>query len=524
MIYELLKDLDKEVLYDSYIRMIDKPKDIKKVKEKDIIEDCLNYYTDYKALLDICSYGEIRLLYKIVKEEIDMEEIISDRNHTSLIQKFLIVIDPKNNKVIVPEHINKLVLEAYKKMDKEYEERRETLNIILIGLLRIYGMLREDDLYDILKNYIVLDKEAFINHINNNKYFKFYIDKINYKRKEYYIYRTYNMFIDTLYEGINSFSNIDYYLRPFDEIIYLRFNNFNDMNKDIAEFIKKMNTYKKDFSKLYNQITICSVLDDDREEIKKYIKENIKDKDVINLLDNAMDNMPSACLKGYTRKEYVEKLSNDKYEDKYDKIRYDYKITEYREIREKTDVVTSEAMYYAFKENLHEKFNKVIKDNDIYFYEDDTKVVENLVLFHSIDDEENNFDIFYKNKVTIFFPYYDLFKEYKDSYVEGLFQITNINPKEGFITLKSTFSKREYKVYDVALSMNTNFKNYYIYTSLVTIENFTFTTNYAFIVEKYDKDKIKKYKGIKNNYTREFLYFYELYRDGNISIVSRELE
>ena len=72
--------------------------------------------------------------------------------------------------------------------------------------------------------------------------------------------------------------------------------------------------------------------------------------------------------------------------------------------------------------------------------------------------------------------------------------------------------------------MNTNFKNYYIYTSLVTIENYTFTTNYAFIVEKYDKDKIKKYKGIKNNYTREFLYFYELYRDGNISIVSRELE
>jgi hypothetical protein len=84
------------------------------------------------------------------------------------------------------------------------------------------------------------------------------------------------MFIDTLYEGIKSFDKVDYFLRPFDEIIYLKFNNFYDLNRDINEFLKKMESYDKDYSKLYNEITICTVLDDDREAIKKYIRENIK--------------------------------------------------------------------------------------------------------------------------------------------------------------------------------------------------------------------------------------------------------
>ena len=121
-----------------------------------------------------------------------------------------------------------------------------------------------------------------------------------------------------------------------------------------------------------------------------------------------------------------------------------------------------------------------------------------------------------------------MFKEYKDSYIEGLFEIININPKEGFVTLKSTFSKREYKVYDVALSLNKNFKNYFIYTSLVTVDNYTFTTNYAFVIKDYNKEdidsRINSLKGIESDNTKAFLAFYEAYRDQDISIESRNLE
>ena len=42
---------------------------------------------------------------------------------------------------------------------------------------------------------------------------------------------------------------MDYFLRPFEEIVYLRFNNFNDMNKEVTSFIHKMNSYNRNKNK-----------------------------------------------------------------------------------------------------------------------------------------------------------------------------------------------------------------------------------------------------------------------------------
>ncbi len=530
MIYELLKDANKEQIYDNYTRIVDNPKPYKKITTKDMIKASLDYYSNYNKLLDICTYQEIRLLHRILKKEVEYEEVVTDKNFLDLRNKFLLVCSDKE--LFIPEELQEIIKDAYKNMNKELEEKKEILNVILIGLFRIYGMLEFNSLYEILINYIGVDKEVLKKHLDENKCFKFYIDKVTYKKKEYYIFRTFSYFIDILYKGIESFKDIDYYLRPFEEIVYLKYNSFYDMNKDILEFIKKMNSYNRDFTNLYNEMCISALLDDDRKDVIKYLKELLgKEKDIDNILElfnNAMDNIPSAALKGYTRKEYVEKISDDSYNTRYDKIKYDNKIVKYKEVREKCDNVVNEAMYYAFKEKLTDKFHDVIKKNDIYFYEDDTHVVENLVLFHSIKDDKKAFDIFYEKKINIFFPYYDVFKEYKESYVEGLFTIISINSKEGFVTLKSTFSKREYKVYDVALSKNNNIVNYYIYTSLVTVENYTFTTNYAFIIKDYDKDKlnnrIDNFKGIDNKTTKEFLAFYELYRDNNVIVVNRKLE
>jgi hypothetical protein len=189
-----------------------------------------------------------------------------------------------------------------------------------------------------------------------------------------------------------------------------------------------------------------------------------------------------------------------------------------------------EAMYFAFKEKLTDKFNDVIKKNSVFFTEGDTAIVSNLVLFHTIDKDESIFDIFFSKKVTIFFPFYEVFKQFKDSYVEGLFNIINVNKNEGFVTLKNVFSKREYKVYDVALSSNKNVLDNYIYTSLVTVDNFTFTTDYMCILgkdnkvlEKIDKRK-NKYIDIVNDSTKTYLACYEIFRDSSLNINFRNLE
>ena len=526
MIFDYLYNLDKKNLYESYSKIVDSPKDYKKIISRSIIEEVIEYYnSSYEVLTNICSYQEIRLLYRIVNKELDYEEIINDIHSSDLISKLLLIIDNNKKIAFVPDEYHKIIKEAYKKMDKEDLSNKESINTIIIGLFRIYGILDFDSLFEILSNYIVIDKEVLESHVESNKYIKFYIDKITHNKKFYYIFRAYKDLSDILFTGLNTFKDLDYKIRPFEEVVYLRYNSFYNVDKKIGEFINIFSKLDINLDDLYNSIIVSVVLDDDRKDVVKLLKKYLKNKsaDIDSLimpLNNAMDNMPSSVLKGYTRSEYLEEVADKKYDKEYDKIRYNNDIIRYKEIREKADSVINEAMYYAFKENLSDKFNDVIKDNKVFFLESDTHVVENLLLFHKIKDEESIFDIFYSKKINIFFPYYEMFKEYKDSYLEGLFKITKVS-KDGYIIIKD--DKKEYKVYDIALSQNKHILNNYIYTSIVTIEGVTFTTNYAFILKDIKKKK-DKYKGITNNKTIDYLSYYELFRDLNIDLVDRNLE
>ena len=523
--YELLKDVDKKALYEAYSRIIDEPKDIRKVNIKKMIDEIIEYYSDYNNILKICSYSEIRYLYKIVNKELEHKEILTDRNFEDLKSKLLIVYTPK---ITIPKELVKPIKDAYKNMNKEKMEQVETLDVILIGIFKIYGLLTYQQLFTILSNYIVYDEKELEEYLGRDKYFKFYVNKIKYKKKDYYIYRAYEQLKDIIYAGVESFKDVDYCLRPFEEIIYLRFNLFNEMNKDILKLSEELNKIGFNDVETLLEISVDTVIDNDRKDLIK--KLNKYGDEFIRVLNNAMDNMPSACLKGYTRKEYLDTIADKNYDKEYDKVRYDNNIIKYKEVREKTKVVMDEGMYFAFKEKLTDKFNDVVKKNDIYFTEGDTAIVSNLVLFHSINNEKTIFDIFFSKKVTIFFPYYDIFKQFKESYVEGLFNVTAVNKNEGFVVLKNQFSRRDYKVYDVALSNNKNILNNYIYTSLVTVDNYTFTTDYICVLgsdnkvlEKIDKIK-KRFKGIDSDITKTYLACYEIFRDSNMNIKSRNLE
>ena len=524
--YDLIKDIDKKILYSNYSVIVDDPKSYRKATIKVIGDDLINYYSNYNNILNICSYSELRLLKKIVDEDYEYEDILKDKNLEDLRYKCLLSLDTKHKKVDVPEEVKETIKQAYKHMDREELEKIETLNVILVGLFRIYGMLTFDDLHEILVNYLVIDKDVLKKHLSSNKYFKFYVNLIDYKKKEYYMYRFYDEFKDIIYKGITSLDDADYFLRPFEEVVYLRFNDFYEMNKDIMEMEKELNKHKINDVDTISEIIFNIVIDDDRKELFK--KLNKYGDDFIKILDKAMNNMPSACLKGYTRNEYLDYLAaKKKYEEEQDEELDDGKIEEYKKARENAKNVMDEAMYFSFKTKLSDRFNEVIKKNNIFFTETDTGVVTNLVLFHSIDHEKNNFELFFEKKVNVFFPKYELFKAFKDSYIEGIFKVLNVDKKEKIITLRNNFSKREYKVFDIALSSNKSIINNYIYTSIVTIDGFTFTTDYLLVIgdeENLKELKKKKYDGIKSDVCTSFLGSYEIFRDSNLSIEYNNLE
>lgn len=524
---KIIKDLDKKLLYKNYSVIVDDPKTYRKATAKVIADDLTDYYSDYKNILEICSYSEIRILKRIVDDDFKYDDLVKDKNLEDL--KFKCLISTDKDKVTVPESIKESISKAYKAMNREELEQKETINTILIGLFRIYGMLSFEELHEIMDNYLVIDKDYLKRHLDNNKYFKFYVDKINYKKKEYYIYRFYDELKDIIYKGIESLNDADYFIRPFEEVVYLRYNDFYEMDKEIMEMEKALIDNKINDVDTISQILFNIVIDDDRKDLFKKLDKY--GEDFIKKLDKAMDKMPSACLKGYTRKEYLDYLAaKKKFQEEEEEENTDTsKIEEYKKAREKAKNVMDEAMYFAFKTKFSDKFNEVIKKNNIFFTETDTAIVTNLVLFHSIDKEKSNFDLFFEKKVNVFFPKYEMFKAFKESYIEGLFKVIAINKKERIVTLQNIFSSREYDIFDIALSANKSIIGSYVYTSIVEMDDFIFTTDYLLVVgNSSELEEIKKrkknFKEIKNDTCLDFLSCYEIFRDSNLSIEYKNLD
>jgi len=95
----------------------------------------------------------------------------------------------------------------------------------------------------------------------------------------------------------------------------------------------------------------------------------------------------------------------------------------------------------------------------------------------------------------------------------GLFIIEKTDAEEGYVYLKEVFTGDEYKIVDIGLSGNKNFKDIYMYTRIVTHYSTSFNTGLGFFFIKSD-EFIEKYiwqhkrDRIPNG---DFLMFTQLY-------------
>ena len=95
----------------------------------------------------------------------------------------------------------------------------------------------------------------------------------------------------------------------------------------------------------------------------------------------------------------------------------------------------------------------------------------------------------------------------------GLFEITEIDLKEGYAYLKEVFTGGEYKITDIGLSGSKDYDKFYIYTRIITYRNVSFGTGLNLTFTKTDSF-IKNYiKREKKDYTplAESRRFVELY-------------
>jgi hypothetical protein len=95
----------------------------------------------------------------------------------------------------------------------------------------------------------------------------------------------------------------------------------------------------------------------------------------------------------------------------------------------------------------------------------------------------------------------------------GLFDVTDIDPENGYAFLREVFTGEEYKITDTGLSGNQNHDEIYLYTRIITYQGISFGTGLSLMFEKTDPFIKSFIKREAKEYMphAEYVRFIELY-------------
>lgn len=534
-----IENIKKDKLFNIYSKIIENFKDYKNITKQEILNEILFIYSDYKNIIDLCTYNQLEYLKKIIyKKNIDLNIEIEEELKLNLLLFY------EGEKRVIPKEFLPTIKKAIKKVKKEEKIAIDELNDLIIGLVKIYGIASIEIISNKINSITNITKEKIINLIENNKFLKKYMYKIFYDDKGYYMFEPYFSFEEDLVYTLEVFKELEYADVKIEDLIIHRYNMFDIRNSIIKEFLDKIYSYGFDPAELFYKILKCATLDNDRDAIIKYmlnIKElkNEKEEDLRKLIDKAMNEMPSATLKGHTPNEIMQKQLQEEYDKQYQKTfnytKNDEAIQDYKCIREEIEDIFYECSLYLTKhynDKLQELFH-LLKENNIEISAEESNIINNFLLYHTKENEQKLFSLYVNQAINVLSNKYKLAWQAEENYVESLFQVKKLNPTKGTVELYDLKSKKKYMIYDLAFSCgNKNMEGSYLYTTLLTINKFTFANGYAFIfikdfhknIEEELEDLKKVIVGTENEQTKEFMACYKLFKNENILFSARPLK
>lgn len=534
--------IGKEKIYNIYLKITENLKNYETVSEKEMLEEITKVYSDYQNIIEICNYEELEYLKKIISKKFKNQEVDLDLEYE--LETKLLLVEEESGKKVIPKEYLPSVKKAIKKVKKEEKIELDYLCDLIIGLVKIYGIISPENISIIMSNKINVKEEKILDLVKYNKYLKQYISKVFYDNKEYYYFEYYFYFEEELVYSLDANPELEYADLKIEDLIEHRYNLFDTRKDSIDELLTAINSCHFDDIELVSKILKYATLDYKRDDLKKYIS-NLKElkaadkKEINQLLEIAMNDMPSATLKGYTPNELMQKNLKEEYDKQYQKTfehtKNDEAIQDYKILRDEMDSIGYECSMYVTKNYNHriQEFFNATKENGIEFKMEESNIVNNLILHHSIEDEPSLFSIYVQEGMNVVSKKYKLAWQAEENLIESLFQVKKLNPKRGNVELIDVKNQKNYLIYDLAFSCGSkNLEGSYIYTTLLTINRLTFANGYAFIfLKEFHKDiekEIKKAKkdisNIKNERTKEFLACYKLFKNENISFSARPLE
>ena len=315
---EEVKGLRKEFVHDVYTRIITNFKNYDKITKTKMIEEIYKVYSDYNNIIDICTERELNYLKLVLNKDKKYLDKKYEWEKRTLYSKFLVRINHKTDEREIPEEIYDNVKEAVSKANLSDVKKKDEINIFAVTYVKIQGSCPMLNIIQIGSPILGITEEELLDHIENNRVFKYYV----------YVYDKY---IEEIDKNITMAIHNDYYhlvdelerersiqgkraqvgAIDYEKYKTLFYNNFDINNKIIKKFLEELDKLPFLSFTAIRPIREYALLNRDRSTLKKSIAEVPANKncdltDFFNLMDKAMDEMPSGVLNGLTPNELKE--------------------------------------------------------------------------------------------------------------------------------------------------------------------------------------------------------------------------
>lgn len=325
--YEEINHLNKEYVYEQYTRIVERFKAYENVTKTKMLDAIYKVYSNPDNIVEICTNRELKYLKMVLDNKVTMNDLLKNSQNLeieylndkynwereTLRQKFLLDYN-YNMFSYIPEEITENVKEALKRVKFNEKKKIDDLNEILVSYCKIQGSALLNTVCQFASGITGITPEEIWNHMLNNKLFNYYIfisirdiDGLG-EDIPLAIFQDYYDIEEELEEqrrlqGLAGDQKID--LRVYKRLFY---NDFDTKNPKIKKFLDEMEHLPFFWHYALKTVREFAMLNIDREPLKESIKNvpALKYTDLTNFfktLDEAMDEMPSGALNGFTPNE-----------------------------------------------------------------------------------------------------------------------------------------------------------------------------------------------------------------------------
>ena len=186
--YDLIKNLRKEYVFDKYTRIVKDFKDYDKITKVKMLDEIYKVYSDYNNIIDICTTRELKYLKMVLDNKVTIHDVL--KNHGELkieylddkytwerenLQNKFLLVSNYYNECNIPEELIDNIKTALKNVNWQLKRKIDELNEILVSYCKIQGSALLNTVAMFGSGITGISEDVIWNHMLDNKLFNYYV-------------------------------------------------------------------------------------------------------------------------------------------------------------------------------------------------------------------------------------------------------------------------------------------------------------------------------------------------------------